>query len=164
MSASTTKVFATTLTINGKPVIVLGDSMTRGTLVNENETYTDLLDLWHPDMSFRNYGIGGYGQANSIRVYEEKGQQLDHQLVVQQFSLSTDLDDNVERAALDGDSVKINIEPVAGTPKDSVKSGSSGSFVFLEPQQDLPLVLLCWRLRPFFRIGMLGGTWTTPWR
>ncbi len=89
--------------------------MTRGSLVNENETYTGLMDLWHPDMSFRNYGIGGYGQAHSIRVYEEKGRQLAHRLVVQQFSLSTDIDDNVERAALDGDSVKIDIKPVVGT-------------------------------------------------
>ena len=107
---------------HGRPVIVLGDSMTRGSLVNENETYTDLLDHWYAGIfSFRNFGIGGYGQANSIRVYEEKGKNLDHQLVIQQYSLSTDLDDNVEDAAIDGDSVKIKVRPAVGTPNDEVK-------------------------------------------
>ena len=39
----------------------------------------------------------------------------------QQISLSTDIDDNVELATLDGDSVKINIKPAVGAPKGSVK-------------------------------------------
>ena len=47
--------------------------MTRGSLVDENEIYSRLVELWHPDMSFRNYGIGGYGQAHSIRVYRREG-------------------------------------------------------------------------------------------
>jgi hypothetical protein len=106
---------------NGRPVLVLGDSMTRGSLVNENETYTDLMDGWHPEWSFRNYGVGGYGQAHTIRLYEEKAPTLRHDLVIQQYSLSTDLDDNVERATLSGDTVVINIKPAVGTPKDSVK-------------------------------------------
>ncbi|WP_018184308.1 hypothetical protein [Kaistia granuli] len=106
---------------HGKPVLVLGDSMTRGSLVNENETFTDLMDAWHPDWSFRNYGVGGYGQANSIRVYEEKAPHLQHNLVIQQYSLSTDIDDNVERAALNGDTVEIKIKPAVGTAKSSVK-------------------------------------------
>jgi hypothetical protein len=106
---------------NGRPVLVLGDSMTRGSLVNENETYTDLMDSWHPEWSFRNYGVGGYGQANTVRLYEEKAPSLRHDLVIQQYSLSTDLDDNVERATLSGGTVKINIKPAAGTPSDSVK-------------------------------------------
>ena len=96
----------------GQPVFVLGDSMTRGSLVEENETFTSLLDTWHPDYSFRNYGIGGYGQANSIRIYEDKGPKLAHKLVVQAVSLSTDLEDNAERAVLTADnSVDITVEP-----------------------------------------------------
>ena len=62
--------------------------MTRGSLVEENETFTSLLDTWHPDYSFRNYGIGGYGRANSIRIYEDKGAEtVAHKLVVQAVSL-----------------------------------------------------------------------------
>ncbi|BCP53000.1 hypothetical protein K32_16170 [Kaistia sp. 32K] len=106
---------------HGKPILVLGDSMTRGSLVNENETFTDLMDAWHPEWAFRNYGVGGYGQANSIRVYEDKAPALPHTLVIQQYSLSTDIDDNVERASLNGDTVDINIHPAVGTAKDSMK-------------------------------------------
>lgn len=106
---------------HGMPVIVLGDSMTRGSLVNENETFTDVMDAWHPEWSFRNYGVGGYGEANSIRVYEDKAPHVPHKLVIQQFSLSTDIDDNVERAKLDGDSVAIKIKSSVGAPRNSVK-------------------------------------------
>lgn len=106
----------------GQPVIVLGDSMTRGTIVNENETYVSLLDHWYSGLSFRNYGTGGYGQANEIRVYDEKSKQYPHKLVILQYSLSTDIDDNVERAVLDGNSVKINIRPIAETPKGQQKT------------------------------------------
>jgi len=96
----------------GQPVFVLGDSMTRGSLVEENETFTSLLDSWHPEYSFRNYGIGGYGQPNSIRIYEDKGGGVTHKLVVQAVSLGTDLEDNAERAVLaPDDSVDITVEP-----------------------------------------------------
>lgn len=104
----------------GQPVIVLGDSMTRGTLVNESQTYPSLLGHWHPTMDFRNYGTGGYGQANEIRVYEAKGQ-TPHKLAIVQFSLSTDIDDNVERATLSHNKAVINIQPAVGTPKARTK-------------------------------------------
>jgi hypothetical protein len=98
----------------GKPILVLGDSMTRGSLVNENETYVNLMDAWHPEWSFHNYGVGGYGQANSVRVYEAKSPELRHDLVIQQYSLGNDIDDNAERAKLKGDAVDITIRPAVG--------------------------------------------------
>lgn len=104
----------------GETVIILGDSMTRGSLVNEYETYTSFLRRWQPEISFRNYGVGGFAQANSIRIYEEKAPELTHRLVIDQYSLGNDLNDNTGRAVLDGDSVKIVIEPAIGTPKDQV--------------------------------------------
>ena len=71
-----------------------------------------LLDSWHPEYSFRNYGIGGYGQPNSIRIYEDKGGGVTHKLVVQAVSLGTDLEDNAERAVLAPDDlVDITVEP-----------------------------------------------------
>lgn len=106
--------------VAGETVIVLGDSMTRGSLVNEYETYTSLLRKWHPDASFRNYGVGGFAQANSIRVYEEKAPGLNHRLVIDQFSLGNDLNDNTGRAVLNDDSVEIIVEPAIGTPKEQV--------------------------------------------
>lgn len=105
---------------NGRPVVVLGDSSTRGSLVNEDETFANLMDKWHPEWSFRNYGAGGYGQANAIRIYEEKAPSAPHDLVIQQYSLANDLDDNVERAVLDGDSVKITVRPATGKPKEAL--------------------------------------------
>lgn len=101
---------------DGRPVIVLGDSSTRGSLVNEGETFANLMDQWHPEWSFRNYGVGGYGQANTIRVYEDKAAAMPHDLVIQQFSLANDIDDNVERAVLDGDTARITIKPMTDTP------------------------------------------------
>jgi hypothetical protein len=133
----------------GKPVLVLGDSMTRGTLVNENETFTNLMDVWHPEWSFRNYGVGGYGQANSIRVYEQKAPTLPHDLVIQQFSLSTDIDDNVERAALNGDTVDITIRPAVGTPKDEVKPLAKIHQVFWNHSKLYPWIYNT-AVRPYF--------------
>lgn len=105
----------------GEPVLVLGDSLTRGTLVNEPEAFTGLLERWRNDLSFHNYGAGGYGQSNQIRLYDDKGKAAPHQLVVAQYSLSTDIDDNVERAKLRGDGVDITITPAVGTPKRETK-------------------------------------------
>lgn len=95
-------------------VIVLGDSMSRGTLVNENETFSYLLDRWYPDTAFRNFGTGGYGQAQAIRVYEDVGPKLAHRLVIHQISLSTDIDDNVETAEMSGETANITIKPHVG--------------------------------------------------
>ena len=66
----------------GQAIFVLGDFMVRGSLVKEGETFTSLLNQWHPQFSFLNYGIGGYGQPNSIRVYEDKARATPHKLLI----------------------------------------------------------------------------------
>ncbi len=83
--------------------------MVRASVVDESEGFTYLLNTWRPELSFRNYGIGGYGQANSLRVYEDIGAATPHRLVVQGVSLSTDLGDNARLAELDGDDVVVNV-------------------------------------------------------
>jgi hypothetical protein len=95
----------------GSPVLILGDSSTRGSLVNEDATFANRLDKWQPRWSFRNLGVGGFGQANSLRLYDDIAPTTPHRLVIQQYSLGTDLDDNAERAVLDGDGVRITIQP-----------------------------------------------------
>jgi hypothetical protein len=55
-------------------VIVLGDSFVRGSLVDESQQFGYLLDLWHPDIAFRNYGIGGFGQAEELRLRRNRFQ------------------------------------------------------------------------------------------
>ncbi|MBP1883760.1 hypothetical protein [Sinorhizobium mexicanum] len=102
---------------NGEPVIVLGDSIVRGSLVRESETFSALLNAWHPQLLFKNYGTGGYGQPNEIRLYEDKGRAISHKLLIVGFSLSTDIEDNAERAVLTPSSVDINVEPAGSNPK-----------------------------------------------
>lgn len=102
---------------NGEPVIVLGDSTVRGSLVRESETFSALLNAWHPQLLFKNYGTGGYGQPNEIRLYEDKGRTIPHKLLIVGFSLSTDIEDNAERAVLTPSSVDITFEPAGSSPK-----------------------------------------------
>ncbi|MFC6487595.1 hypothetical protein [Nitratireductor sp. GCM10026969] len=97
---------------SGERVIVLGDSMTRGTLVNEYESYGSLINQWHPDMGFHIYGVGGYGQANTLRIYQDKGAEIPHRLVIQQITLPNDLDDNVERTRRVGDGFEVDFAKV----------------------------------------------------
>ncbi|MDK1378430.1 MULTISPECIES: hypothetical protein [unclassified Sinorhizobium] len=109
--------FRDNATGNGEPVIVLGDSIVRGSLVRESETFSALLNAWHPQLLFKNYGTGGYGQPNEIRLYEDKGRTISHKLLVVGFSLSTDIEDNAERAVLTPSTVDIQVEPAGSSPK-----------------------------------------------
>ncbi|KSV75294.1 hypothetical protein N182_26480 [Sinorhizobium sp. GL2] len=93
----------------GSAVLVLGDSFTRGSLVNETEAYSYLLETWNPDLSFHNFGVPGFGQANSVRLYEEKGSNTRHTLTIQQIYLGNDIDDNAKRARLSGDGVRFEM-------------------------------------------------------
>ncbi|WP_265518342.1 hypothetical protein [Nitratireductor luteus] len=96
----------------GEQVIVLGDSFARGTLVNEYETFSSLMNQWYPDTGFRIYSAGGYGQANTLRIYQDKGTRIPHRLVIQQFTLPNDIDDNVERTRMAGDGVEIDFAKI----------------------------------------------------
>lgn len=105
-------------TVSDRSVFVLGDSMVRGSLVGEHETFVHLLNIWQPHFSFLNFGIGGYGQANTVRLYEAKSGQIPHSLVIQAVSLGTDIEDNVERAVLTQDSVEITVKASTSSPAD----------------------------------------------
>jgi hypothetical protein len=99
-------------------VIVLGDSFVRGTLVDESEQFGYLLDLWHPDIAFRTYGVGGFGQANEFRLYESLGS-IPHRLVILAYAMANDLDDNAKRARVVGSDVQLNLETQVSTAKSS---------------------------------------------
>jgi hypothetical protein len=75
-------------------VVVLGDSYTRGTLADDNETYPALLDQWLENVSFFNYGMGGYGTAQALLVYQSVGPRRPHQWVVLGYYLGNDIVDN----------------------------------------------------------------------
>ncbi|OCP05727.1 MULTISPECIES: hypothetical protein [unclassified Ensifer] len=113
--------FRDNATRDGAAVFVLGDSMVRGSLVKESETFSALLNTWHPQLLFKNYGTGGYGQPNEIRLYEDKAPNIPHKLVIAGLSLSTDIEDNAERAVLTPSSVEITVEPAgSGLKKPSL--------------------------------------------
>ncbi|MCT7376924.1 hypothetical protein [Chelativorans salis] len=124
---------------DGERVIVLGDSMLRGTLVNEHETFASLMNQWHPDMGFHIYGVGGYGQANTLELYRDKGATLPHRLVIQQFTLPNDLDDNVERAKRAGDGIEVDFEKITAKTTEST--------IFL-----LEVHKFIWRVSSLYRI------------
>lgn len=77
-------------------VIVLGDSFTRGSLVDDHSTYTHLLDRWTPHTTFRNYGTGGYGTAQELLVYQDYSKKFDHNLVILGYYFN-DPGDNVDK-------------------------------------------------------------------
>jgi hypothetical protein len=76
-------------------VIVLGDSFTRGTLVNNDETFPYLLDLWNAGVAFHDFGTGGFGTANSLSVYKTMASGIDHKLVILAYYMGNDLSDNI---------------------------------------------------------------------
>jgi hypothetical protein len=78
-------------------VIVLGDSFTRGALVNNDEIFPHLLDLWNPTLAFHNFGTGGYGTNNSLAIYDAMAPRIDHKLVILAYFLGNDLSDNLRQ-------------------------------------------------------------------
>lgn len=70
--------------------IVLGDSFTRDTLVNNNDTYPDLLDRWHPNIAFRNLGMGGFGTFSAVAAYRQFADRLRHRLVILGYFVGND--------------------------------------------------------------------------
>jgi hypothetical protein len=78
-------------------VIVLGDSFARGTLVNNDQTFPHLLDLWNPTLAFHNFGTGGFGTANSLAVYEFMSSQIEYELVILAYFMGNDLEENLRQ-------------------------------------------------------------------
>jgi len=79
-----------------RSVPVLGDSHTYGHLVEDNGTFTNLLDRRLPDVSFQNYGVPGWGTAQQLLLYRDLAQQEDHDLVIVNVYLGNDMRDNLE--------------------------------------------------------------------
>ena len=92
-----------------RQVIMLGDSILRGTLVSESQTFGYLLDLWYPDITFRAFGAGGWGQANQLRAYETLVK-VSHKLVILVYTTSNDINDNAERATWENGRLNLNLE------------------------------------------------------
>jgi hypothetical protein len=75
--------------------IILGDSFTRGTSVNDHQTIPYLLDLWDPEVAFHSFAIGGSGTADAYRAYQAIAQDWDHRLVILNYYLGNDLRNNL---------------------------------------------------------------------
>lgn len=77
-------------------VIVLGDSFTRGALVDDNATFSHLLDRWTSNTSFHNFGIRGYGTDQSLLVYRNYSKSIDHDTVILGYMPGNDMRDNLD--------------------------------------------------------------------
>lgn len=110
--------FRDVLDIGAENVIVLGDSFTRGTLVNNNDTYPDLLDRWHPDVAFRNLGMGGFGTFSAAVAYRRFADRLPHRLVILGYFVGNDPLDNLasERRRLAGRDQGARAGSINGSP------------------------------------------------
>ena len=101
--------------------IILGDSFTRGTSVNDHQTIPYLLDLWHPDTAFHSFATGGSGTADAYRAYQAIAHDWDHRLVILDYFLGNDLRNNLARDITlegdDADEVQLGEVQMAGTPK-----------------------------------------------
>ena len=101
--------------------IILGDSFTRGTAVNDHQTIPYLLDLWNPDLAFHSFAIGGSGTADAYRAYQAVAHDWDHRLVILDYYLGNDLRDNLASGTAlkeDGtDEVELGKVQMASAPK-----------------------------------------------
>ncbi len=76
-------------------MIVLGDSFTRGEVVNNGEHYTDLVDVWMPTVGVRAFGVGGWGTGDALMQYR-KVAETPHERVVLGYFVGNDLTDNLK--------------------------------------------------------------------
>ncbi len=75
-------------------VIVLGDSQTEGSGVDENDIYPFILDTSSRDVAFHNFAIRGYSTAQKLLVYEDMADRYNHSVVILQHLLGNDVNDN----------------------------------------------------------------------
>lgn len=88
--------FRDTFNSGKENIIVLGDSITEGYLVDQNSTFTHLLDRWTPETSFRSYGVPAYGTSNELMVYKNVSEKFEHSLVILVYYPGNDILDNVD--------------------------------------------------------------------
>jgi hypothetical protein len=100
--------------------IILGDSFTRGTSVQDHQTIPYLLDLWSPDVAFHSFATGGSGTADAYRAYQAIAQDWEHRLVILNYYLGNDLRNNLASdTALEADTEEVQLGEVrmASAPK-----------------------------------------------
>jgi len=101
--------------------IILGDSFTRGTSVNDHQTIPYLLDLWHPDVAFHSFATGGSGTADAYRAYQAIAPDWDHRLVILNYFLGNDLRNNLAGSVIvegaDEGAVRLGEVQMASAPK-----------------------------------------------
>lgn len=78
-------------------VLMFGDSFMRGTRVADSETIEYYLDKYHPEIKFKNLGVGGFGTAQELLLYRRMSKKYDHELVILQYYFN-DPADNVDRS------------------------------------------------------------------
>jgi len=125
-------------------IVVLGDSHTAGWIVDDNDTFSHLLDTGLPNSSVRNFAVPGYGTEQELAVYSDVSDSIDHELVVVAYYAGNDMTDNTDNnsrrpqyAIRNGDIERVR-EPVM---RDFGRSDRDGSVLlptrtisYLKPQ------------------------------
>lgn len=99
--------------------IILGDSFTRGTSVNDHQTIPYLLDLWDADVAFHSFATGGSGTADALRAYQAIGKDWEHRLVILNYFPGNDLRNNLASDTAvkeDADEVELGDVQMASAP------------------------------------------------
>lgn len=87
--------FRDTYNTGDRDILVLGDSLIEGNFADQNSTVPHLLDRWNQNVSFRNYGVAGYGTAQELLVYQNISDQYDHELVILGYYGGNDMKNNI---------------------------------------------------------------------
>ena len=113
--------FRDTFDSGDQHAILLGDSFTRGTSVNDHQTIPYLLDLWSPDIAFHSFATGGSGTADAYRAYQAIAEDWDHRLVILNYYLGNDLRNNlagdVTLEGEDAEEVRLGEVQMASAPQ-----------------------------------------------
>lgn len=82
--------------------LAFGDSFTHGSRVAQEQTWPALVEAERPELEVVNFGVDGYGMAQSLLRYREKRDVIDHSGIVLVFVPGADLarDVNVFRPLL----------------------------------------------------------------
>jgi hypothetical protein len=82
--------------------MAFGDSFTHGSRVRQEQTWPALVEAERPELEVVNFGVDGYGMAQSLLRYREKRDVIDHSGIVLVFVPGADLvrDVNVFRPLL----------------------------------------------------------------
>ena len=77
-------------------VMVLGDSMVRGTIADDLDTMPEVMNRFTDDFKFLNFGMGGTGTINQYLIFRENYKEFNPSVVVLFISNSNDIENNLE--------------------------------------------------------------------